>query len=167
MDNYGTHGTPEVKEWLNRHPRFKVHYVPTSSSWLNLIERWFGELTSKRIRRDSFLSVDDLIAAINEFLAAWNENPRPFVWTATVESIVAKLARCRQTLEQIQPGCTAPKTRNTKVQLIRGHYTSGPVAHTVGRPILAAAAFQGGGPASPLSAARYWRLSISPTISKR
>ena len=71
MDNYGTHGTPEVKDWLNRHPRFKVHYIPTSSSWLNLIERWLGELTSKRIRRDSFLSVDDLIAAINEFLAAF------------------------------------------------------------------------------------------------
>lgn len=114
MDNYGTHSTPEVKNWLNRHPRFKVHYVPTSSSWLNLIERWFAELTNKRIRRDSFLSVEDLMAAISEFLAAWNEKPRPFVWTATVESIVAKLARCRQTLEQIQPGCTAPKTRERK-----------------------------------------------------
>ena len=114
MDNYGTHGTPEVKDWLNQHPRFNVHYVPTSSSWLNLIERWFGELTSKRIRRDSFLSVDDLIAAINEFLAAWNEKPKPFVWTATVESIVAKLARCRQTPEQIQPGWTARKTRKRK-----------------------------------------------------
>jgi hypothetical protein len=76
-----------------------------------LIERWFAELTNKRIRRDSFFSIGDLIAAINEFLAAWNEKPRPFVWTATVESIVAKLARCRQTLEQIQPGCTVPKTR--------------------------------------------------------
>lgn len=114
MDNYGTHGTPEVKEWLSRHPRLKVHFIPTSSSWLNLIERWFGELTSKRIRRDSFLSVDNLIAAINEFLAAWNEKPRPFVWTATVESIVGKLARCRQTLEQIQPGCLAPKLRKRK-----------------------------------------------------
>jgi transposase len=114
MDNYGTHGTPEVKAWLKRNPRFKVHYVPTSSSWLNLIERWFGELTSKRIRRDSFLSVEDLIAGINEFLAAWNENPKSFVWTATVESIVTKLARCRQTLEQIQPGCTAPKSRKRK-----------------------------------------------------
>jgi transposase len=114
MDNYGTHSTPEVKHWLSRHPRFQVHYVPTSSSWLNLIERWFAELTNKRIRRDSFLSVEDLITAINEFLAAWNEKPRPFVWTATVESIVAKLARCRQTLEQIQPGCTAPKTRKQK-----------------------------------------------------
>jgi len=114
MDNYGTHGTPEVKAWLNRHPRFRVHYIPTSSSWLNLIERWFAELTNKRIRRDSFLSVEDLIAAINEFLAAWNDKPRPFVWTATVDSIVAKLERCRQTLEQIQPGCSAPKSRKRK-----------------------------------------------------
>jgi len=114
MDNYGTHATPEVKAWLNRHPRFVVHYVPTSCSWLNLIERWFAELTNKRIRRDSFLSVEDLIAAIQQFLAAWNEAPKPFVWTATVDSILAKLSRCRQTLEQIQPGCTAPKTRKRK-----------------------------------------------------
>ena len=114
MDNYGTHGTPEVKAWLNRHSRFVVHYVPTSCSWLNLIERWFAELTNKRIRRDSFLGVDDLVAAIDKFLAAWNEHPKPFIWTATVESIVAKLARCRQTLEQIQPGCTAPTTRKRK-----------------------------------------------------
>jgi hypothetical protein len=81
---------------------------------LNGIERWFAELTNKRIRRDSFLSVEDLIAAIREFLAAWNEAPKPFVWTATVDSILAKLGRCRQTLEQIQPGCTAPKTRKRK-----------------------------------------------------
>ena len=114
MDNYGTHGTPEVKAWLNRHPRFVVHYVPTSCSWLNLIERWFAELTNKRIRRDSFLSIEDLIAAIQEFLAAWNEAPKPFIWTATVDSILAKLSRCRQTLEQIQPGCTVPKTRKRK-----------------------------------------------------
>jgi transposase len=114
MDKYGTHGTPEVKAWLKRHPRFVVHYVPTSCSWLNLIERWFAELTNKRIRRDSFLSVDDLVAAIDEFLAAWNETPKPFVWTATVDSIVGKLARCRQTLEQIQPGCTLPKSRKRK-----------------------------------------------------
>jgi transposase len=111
MDNYGTHGHADVKAWLSKHPRFVIHYVPTSCSWLNLIERWFGELTNKRIRRDSFFSVNDLVAAIKEFLAAWNENPKPFVWTATVDSIVAKLARCRQTLEQIQPGCTAPKGR--------------------------------------------------------
>jgi transposase len=111
MDNYGTHGHAVVKAWLAKHPRFVIHYVPTSCSWLNLIERWFAELTNKRIRRDSFFSVDELRGAINEFLAAWNDNPRPFVWTATVDSIVAKLSRCRQTLEQIQPGCTAPKSR--------------------------------------------------------
>src|SRR5215468_7969089 len=114
LDNYATHKHPKVVTWLARHPRFVFHFTPTSASWLNRIERWFGELTSKRIRRDSFLSVEDLIAAINEFLAAWNEKPRPFVWTATVESMVAKLARCRQTLEQIKPGCTAPKTRKRK-----------------------------------------------------
>jgi transposase len=111
MDNYGTHGHADVKAWLCKRPRFVIHYVPTSCSWLNLIERWFAELTNKRIRRDSFFSVEDLIGAIKEFLAAWNENPKPFIWTATVDSIVAKLARCRQTLEQIQPGCTAPKNR--------------------------------------------------------
>jgi transposase len=111
MDNYGTHGHGDVKAWLTKHPRYVIHYVPTSCSWLNLIERWFAELTNKRIRRGSFLDVHDLIAAIEEFLEAWNENPKPFVWTATVDSIVAKLARCRQTLEQIQPGCTLPKSR--------------------------------------------------------
>ena len=114
IDNYGTHGTPEVKAWLKKNPRFVLHYVPTSCSWLNLIERWFAELTNKRIRRGSFHSVEDLTAAINDFLAAWNEQPKPFVWTATVDSILAKLARCRQTLEQIQPGCTSPKSRKRK-----------------------------------------------------
>ncbi|MBI2820593.1 MAG: IS630 family transposase [Acidobacteria bacterium] len=114
MDNYGTHKHPRVKAWLQRHPRYVCHFVPTSSSWLNLVERWFGELTSKRIRRSSFGSVQDLNNAIDEFLAAWNENPRPFVWTATVQSIVEKLSRCRQTLDQIQPGCTLPRSRKAK-----------------------------------------------------
>src|SRR3954469_21919839 len=111
MDNYGTHRHADVKAWLKKHLRYVIHYVPTSCSWLNLIERWFAEPTNKRIRRDSFFSVDELIAAINEFLAAWNENPKPFLWTATVDSIVTKLGRSRQTLEQIQPGSTAPKRR--------------------------------------------------------
>src|SRR5271166_4802515 len=95
MDNYGTHKHPKVQAWLKGHPRFVPHFVPTSSSWLNLVERWFGELTSKRVRRGSFNSVEDLKKAIGEFLDAWNENPRPFVWTASVESIQQKLARCR------------------------------------------------------------------------
>ena len=114
MDNYGTHKHPRVQSWLKRHPRVVSHFVPTSSSWLNLVERWFGELTSKRIRQGVFFSVDDLKKAIDEFMAAWNENPKPFVWTATVESIVEKLSRCRQTLEKIQPGCTLPRRRKTK-----------------------------------------------------
>ena len=111
MDNYGTHKHLNVQAWLKKHPRFVTHFVPTSSSWLNLVERWFGELTSKRIRRGVFLSVPDLIAAIEEFMASWNNNPKPFVWKATVQSIVEKLQRCRQTLEGIQPGCTAPRSR--------------------------------------------------------
>ena len=111
MDNYGTHQHSKVRDWLQRHPRFVCHFVPTSSSWLNLIERWFAELTTKRVRRDSFHSVEDLEKAIAEFLAVWNEHPQPFVWTATVESIKQKLSRCRQTLEQIQPGCTLPRSR--------------------------------------------------------
>ena len=117
MDNYGTHQHSKVRDWLQRHPRFVCHFVPTSSSWLNLIERWFAELTTKRVRRDSFHSVEDLEKAITEFLAAWNEHPQPFVWTATVESIKEKLSRCRQTLEQIQPGCTRPRSRKGRKTL--------------------------------------------------
>jgi hypothetical protein len=114
MDNYGTHKHPRVQRWLNRHNRFIPHFVPTSSSWLNLVERWFGELTGKRIRRGVFVSVEDLQTAIEGFLAAWNNDPKPFVWTATVESIVEKLSRCKQTLERIKPGCTRPRMRKTK-----------------------------------------------------
>ena len=114
MDNYGTHTHPRVQDWLQRHSRFVLHFVPTSSSWLNLVERWFGELDSKAIRRGVFQSVDDLKAAIDTFLTAWNDDPNPFVWTATVESITAKLARCRQTLETIQPGCTTRTARTRR-----------------------------------------------------
>jgi transcriptional regulator with XRE-family HTH domain/transposase len=116
MDNYGTHKHPNVQTWLKRHPRFVAHFVPTSSSWLNLVERWFGELTAKAVRRGAFASVADLEAAIHQFLEAWNEHPNPFVWTATVESIQAKLARCRQTLEQIKPGCTQPRAKKKKIK---------------------------------------------------
>jgi len=114
LDNYGTHKHPKVKGWLQRHPRFVLHFIPTSSSWLNLIERWFAELTGKRIRRGVFVSVPALIAAIEEYLTVWNENPKPLVWTATVESIVEKLAHCKQTLEKIQPGCTSYRTRKVR-----------------------------------------------------
>jgi transposase len=114
MDNYGTHKHPRVQNWIKRHRRFIPHFIPTSSSWLNLVERWFGELTGKRIRRGVFVSVEDLKQAIEEFLSAWNADPKPFVWTATVDSIVEKLNRCRQTLEKIKPGCTRPRMRKNK-----------------------------------------------------
>ena len=117
LDNYGTHTHPTVRAWLARHPRFILHFVPTSSSWLNLIERWFGELTGKRVRRGSFANVDELQQAITEFLAAWNEQPKPFVWTATVDRIQEKLARCRHALEQIQPGSTQPRRRRQTQRL--------------------------------------------------
>ena len=118
MDNYGTHKHPNVQAWMKRHPRFVCHFVPTSSSWLNLVERWFGELTSKAVRRGSFGSVADLRTAIAEFLATWNENPKPFIWTATIDSIQAKLSSCRQTLEMIKPGCTTPRSRKKKTPVI-------------------------------------------------
>jgi transposase len=114
LDNYGTHKEPHVVAWLKRHPRFVCHFIPTSSSWLNLVERWFAELSEKAIRRGAFVSVPDLVEAIEAFLAAWNEAPRPFIWTATVENIVQKLQRARAKLEQVKPGCTQPRRRKSK-----------------------------------------------------
>jgi len=101
LDNYGTHKHPKVQSWLAKHPRFHLHFTPTSSSWLNLVERWFRELTDKRLRRGAFKSVPDLIAAINEFLAANNDHPKPFVWTASVEKILAKIRHCKAILETV------------------------------------------------------------------
>ena len=98
IDNYGTHQHANVRAWLKRHPRFVLHFVPTSSSWLNLVERWCGVLDDKAIRRGVFRSVEELKTAIEAFLTAWNEDPKPFVWGATVESITEKLARYRRTL---------------------------------------------------------------------
>ena len=109
MDNYGTHKEPHVQAWLKKHPRFVCHFVPTRSSWLNLVERWFRELTEKAIRRGSFVSVPDLKAAIEEFMRAWNQNPKPFIWTASVGQIIEKIDRARAKVEQIQPGSTLPR----------------------------------------------------------
>lgn len=111
MDNYGTHKTEQVKRWLKRHPRFKVHFIPTSSSWLNMVERWFAEITGKAVRRGSFSSVPDLIAAIEEFIDEWNRDPKPFIWTARAEDILEKIERCRRRLEEIKPGCTVRRGR--------------------------------------------------------
>ena len=92
MDNYGTHTQANVRARLSKHPRFHAHFTPTSSSWLNLVERWFRELTEKRIRRGSFESVPELIAAIEEHREASNANPKPFVWHASIQSILDKIA---------------------------------------------------------------------------
>ena len=95
LDNYATHKHPAVKAWMADHPRFHMHLAPTSSSWLNLIERWFRELTDKALRRGVFHSVPDLIASIEKYMDVHNESPRPFVWTAIAESILTKVRRGR------------------------------------------------------------------------
>lgn len=97
-DNYGTHKHPSVNSWLRRHPRFHLHFIPTSSSWLNMVERWFREITDKRIRRGTFKSVRDLTAAIKEYLENHNQNPRVFTWTAPAEKILTKIAKCKEAL---------------------------------------------------------------------
>jgi hypothetical protein len=90
LDNYGTHGHERVRRRLKQHPRFVLHFIPTGSSWLNLIERWFAELSQKTVRRGVFHSMDELQRAVADFLAAWNAVPAPFVWTASVEAILEK-----------------------------------------------------------------------------
>jgi transposase len=95
LDNYGTHKHPAVQSWLKNHPRFVLHFTPTSSSWLNLVERWFGEITRKRIRRGVFKSVADLIAAIEDYVRLNNQNPKPFVWTKRADEILEKVGRCK------------------------------------------------------------------------
>jgi transposase len=91
-DNYATHKTPEVRKWLLRHPRFHLHFTPTSASWLNLVERWFAELTNRKLRRSAHRSVHDLEADIRTWIQAWNADPRPFVWTRTADEILETLA---------------------------------------------------------------------------
>lgn len=101
VDNYGTHKHPRVKSWIRRHPRFHLHFIPTSSSWLNMVERWFREITDKRIRRGIFRSVPELIAAIEEYLNNHNQNPKVFIWTASVDRIMTKIAKCKEALETL------------------------------------------------------------------
>jgi transposase len=100
VDNYATHKHPKVKSWLKRHARFHVHFIPTSSSWLNLIERWFREITDKRIRRGTFRSVEQLIEAITAFIEEHNDAPQSFTWTAKAEDILAKVRRAREVLDK-------------------------------------------------------------------
>jgi transposase len=101
LDNYATHNHPNVKTWLAKHPRFELHFTPTSSSWLNMVEIFFAQLTDKAIRRGIFHSVPNLIDAIETYLTAHNENPQPFVWTATTDKILERVRRDRVTLDAI------------------------------------------------------------------
>ena len=98
LDNYATHKTPRVAAWFQKRPRYHLHFTPTSGSWLNQVERWFGKITEQRIRRGVFKSVDQLVTSIDEYIAANNKDPKPFVWTATAELIVDKVATlCNRT----------------------------------------------------------------------
>jgi hypothetical protein len=102
VDNYATHKHPRVLSWLKKHPRFHVHFTPTSSSWLNLIERWFRELTQKRIRRGTFRSVREVIDAVMEFIESHNDDSKPYLWTARATDIIAKVRRARAVLENVK-----------------------------------------------------------------
>jgi len=99
LDNYGTHKQPEVKRWLADRPHYHVHFTPTGSSWLNQIERWFAEITRKRIRRGTFRSVRDLTKAIRDYVRQYNENPQPFQWVASASKIIRKVNKYKETLE--------------------------------------------------------------------
>ena len=92
LDNYATHKTPAIKDWLIRHPRFHLHFTPTSSSWLNLVERWFAELTNRKLRRSAHRSVTELETDIRKWINEWNKDPKPFVWTKTADEILETLA---------------------------------------------------------------------------
>jgi len=97
-DNYATHKHPKVERWLRRHPRFHMHFTPTSCSWLNMVERFFRDLTENRLRRGIFRSIEELIAAIEEYIDRHNENPKPFIWTAKATDILEKVKRARTSL---------------------------------------------------------------------
>ena len=99
LDNYGTHTHPKVEQWFADHPRYVRHFVPTSASWLNLIERWFAEITRKRIRRGTFRSLPELIRAIEEYVTHHNRHAEPFIWTATADKILRKVRHCKEALE--------------------------------------------------------------------
>ena len=102
VDNYATHKHDKVKKWLEKHKRFHFHFIPTSSSWLNLVERFFGNITEKQIRRGVFKSVAELEESIYNFIANNNENPKPFTWTKSAEEIILKVNRARKRLGEIK-----------------------------------------------------------------
>jgi transposase len=104
LDNYATHRTPAVKAWLLKHPRFHLHFTPTSSSWMNLVERWFAELTNRKLRRSAHRSITELEADVRRWISEWNEDPKPFVWTKTADDILQTLAAYCHRLTGSAPG---------------------------------------------------------------
>jgi len=113
MDNYGTHKTALIRKWFAKRPRFHLHFTPTYGSWLNLVERWFAEITNKRIRRGVFRSVKELEAAIREYIEVHNENPKPFVWTRTADQILESIARFAQRTSSSAPNGLKSRTIGT------------------------------------------------------
>lgn len=100
-DNYATHKHPKVKAWAKRNPRFHFHFTPTSASWLNMIERFFRDLSEKALKRGSFYNVNDLTGAITEYINAHNDHPKPFIWTASAKDILAKVKRARRAMNML------------------------------------------------------------------
>lgn len=98
VDNYCTHKHEKVREWLDKRPRFHIHFIPTSSSWLNLVERFFGKITEDRIRRGIFKSVMQLVDAINDYIESYNTKPKPLIWTKTADQILDKVLNIRKTI---------------------------------------------------------------------
>jgi DDE superfamily endonuclease len=113
MDNYGTHKTPLIRHWFAKRPRFQVHFTPTDGSWLNLVERWFAELTNKQLRRGIHRSVAQLKAAIREFIDAHHADPKPFVWTKTADQILESIARFAQRTLDFQAAPVLARTTRT------------------------------------------------------
>jgi transposase len=113
MDNYGTHKTALIRKWFAKRPRFHVHFTPTYASWINLVERWFAAITNQRIRRGAFRSVQELEAAIREYIDAHNRNPKPFTWTKTADQILASIARFAQRTCTLAPSGLTSRTTGT------------------------------------------------------
>jgi transposase len=113
MDNYGTHKTALIRNWFAKRPRFHVHFTPTYGSWINLVERWFAEITNQRIRRGALRSVQELETAIRDYIEAHNENPKPFVWTRTADQILASIARFAQRTYTIESSRLTSRTTGT------------------------------------------------------
>ena len=113
LDNYGTHKTPIIWQWLAKRPRFHVHFTPTYGSWLNLVERWFAALTTRQLRRGAHRSVAQLEAAIQEFIDAHHVDPKPFVWTKTADEILASIARFAKRTSDAQAAPLISRTTDT------------------------------------------------------